>query len=605
IGAVVLVTTGRVESRRRQGEMTPGLARLFTWRNAAAGGGLALGLWAVVTTLLVLQGPAGAPGPGDSIRLAVLPFENRGAAEDAYFADGITDQVRGKLTGLGAFQVTARTSSEPYRGATKSPQEIGKELGVDYLLTATVSWAKDGQGGGRVQVVPELIDARTGAATWQQAFDANLTDVFQVQSEVATRVAGALNVALGADEQRELAARPTDNLAAYEAFLKGEASRYSGGSVALAEAVTYFEQAVALDSTFALAWARLAEAHATGYFTSPNPSFAEGARRAAERARELAPNAVETHLALGVYYRDVLLDQTRAREQFAMGLADAPNHPELLVATAQTERSLGEWEQSLELARRARTLDPRSVDAQRAVAQNLLWTRRYAEGLAEIDRALAMAPTSFSLIQGKAMVYLAQGDLAAARATLSRGAEVEPARFVAFVSTSWDLYWALTDDQQQLLLRLSPGAYDNDRAAWGLALAGTYEMRGDLVRARAYGDSARIPLEEALKASPNDDYLLALHGLAAAFAGQRVVALRDGERSIAIRSIATDGYSGPYNLHLLARTYLLVGEKDKAITALESLLSVPYFVSPGWLKIDPTWAELRGNPRFEKLIAGS
>jgi serine/threonine-protein kinase len=604
IGAAVLVATGRFEARRRAGVTVSGMGRWFTWANAARGGGLAGLLWVAVALVVVFKGPGVATPSDAGIRLAVLPFENRGDPTDAYVVDGIADQVRGKLTGLGAFQVTARTSSDQYRGVAKSPQEIGRELGVDYLLTATVSWAKDAAGGGRVQVVPELIDARTGAATWQQAFDADLTDVFQVQGDIAVRVAGALNVALGAGEQRELAERPTQNVAAYEAFLKGEEARRSGGITGLSEAVSFFEQAVALDSTFALAWARLAQSHAAAHFGAPNPASAEGARRAAERSRALAPDAVETHIALGSYYLNVLVDLARAREQYALGLRDAPNHPELLVATAGTERSLGRWDESLELARRARALDPRSVGAQGAIASALLWMRRYPEALVEVDRALALNPTSLSLIQGKAMIYLGQGDLAGARAVLTAAEGTEPTRFVAFVAASWDQYWVLTDEQQRLLLRLSPGAFDGDRGAWGLALAATHGIRGDLTRARAYGDSARAVYAEQLRASPDDDYLLGLHGLAAAYAGRRDEALRDGERSVAIRPASKDGFSGPYNQHLLARTYLLVGEHEKAIGQLEVLLSLPYFVSRGWLTIDPTWDALRDNPRFERLVRG-
>ncbi len=604
IGAVVLLATGRFEALRRSGAPVAGIGRWFTWGNAARGGGLAGALWVMVAVGLVFKGPGATPTADAGIRLAVLPFENRGDPADAYVVDGIADQVRGKLTGLGAFQVTARTSSDQYRGTSKSPAEIGRELGVDYLLTATVSWAKTAQGGGRVQVVPELIDTRTGAATWQQAFDADLTDVFQVQGDIAVRVAGALNVALGAGEQQELAERPTQNVAAYDAFLKGEERRRSGGVTGLREAVNFLEQAVALDSTFALAWARLAQAYAAAQFSTPNPAFADGARRASERAQALAPDAVETHIALGSYYSNVLVDLAKAREQFAEGLQDAPNHPELLVATAGTERSLGRWDQALELARRARALDPRSAGAQAAIATALLWTRQYAEGLTEVDRALALAPSSMSILEGKAMFYLGQGDLAGARAVLADAPEAEPTRFVAFVATTWDLYWVLTDEQQRLLLRLSPGAFDNDRGGWGLALAATLAVRGDQARARAYGDSARAVFEAALRDSPDDDYLLALHGLAAAFAGRRDLAIRDGERAVAIRPASRDGFSGPYNHHLLARTYMILGEHEKAIDQLEILLGVPYFVSRGWLTIDPTWNALRGNPRFQRLLAG-
>jgi TolB-like protein/tetratricopeptide (TPR) repeat protein/tRNA A-37 threonylcarbamoyl transferase component Bud32 len=606
IGVPVLLLTRRVEARRLAGREVRGLRRLLTWQTAIGGGVLALMFWAAVATVLVARRAPAAADAGGAKRLAVLPFTNRGAPDDAYFVDGIADQVRGKLTGLGEFRVTAGTSSDQYRGTTKSPQEIGHELGVDYLLTATVSWAKTPGGPGRVQVVPELIDARTGAATWQQTFDADLTDVFQVQGDIAVRVAGALNVALGSGEQQELTARPTENLAAYDAFLKAEEARRTGGQTAARRAVNLYEQAVAIDSTFALAWARLAQTFSTIHFSTPSPEAAEGARSAAEHARALAPKAPETYMALGSYYTNVRYDIGRARQEYAEGLQLAPNDPGLLVGTATTDRSLGEWEQSVELLRRARALDPRSIGGQTALATNLLWLRRYDDAMAETDRGLALAPNNVSLIETKAMIHLARGDLPGARAVFhSAPADIEPTRLVAFAAATWDLFWALDDDQQRLLLRLSPGAFDDDRGAWALALAATYTLRGDAGRARAYGDSARLVYEEQLRASPDDNYLLALSAVALAYSGRNDEAVRNGERSLALLPVTTDAFSGAYNQHLLARVYAQVGAREKAIDQLEVLLRIPYYLSPGWLRIDPTFASLKGNPRFERLVKGS
>ena len=190
IGAAVLVATGRAEKRRALGATLTGIQNRLTFRNAAIGGVLAMMLWALVATTLTLRGaPAqttGASATG-AVRLAVLPFENRGDPADAYFADGIADEMRGKLASLGGSQVTARSSSEQYRQSTKTPQQIGQELNVDYLLSATIRWAKSAGGKDRVQVVPELINVKTGDVAWQQSFDADLTDVFQVQTQIASR----------------------------------------------------------------------------------------------------------------------------------------------------------------------------------------------------------------------------------------------------------------------------------------------------------------------------------------------------------------------------------------------------------------------------------
>ncbi|HLB55553.1 MAG TPA: serine/threonine-protein kinase, partial [Gemmatimonadales bacterium] len=314
IGAVVLTVTGRVEARRRTGASRSGITRLFTWRNATLGGALALGSWALLVTALIIRGPGGAAA-GGAIRLAVLPFENRGTAEDAYFVDGIADQVRGKLTGLGGFQVTARTSSDQYRESKKPLQAIGKELGVDYLLAATVTWAKTGAGKGRVQVSPELIEVRTGSSKWQQSFDGDVTDVFQVQTAIATRVAGALGVALGGREQQQLAQRPTGNLAAYDLHLKAEA--LTGMDPATRrQAAGLYEQAVALDSAFTLAWAGLSISLSQLYFNgTPDPVVGSRSRLAAEQARSLEPKGAAGHAALARYYLLVAKTPAQAGEQ--------------------------------------------------------------------------------------------------------------------------------------------------------------------------------------------------------------------------------------------------------------------------------------------------
>jgi serine/threonine-protein kinase len=604
IGIPVLLLTRRVEAKRLAGREVRGLRRWLTWRNAVAGGVLAMLAWAIVATTLVLRGSDGAGG-GPVTKIAVLPFTNLGAAEDAYFADGITDEVRGKLLTVPGFLVIARSSSVQYKDSPKTPQEIGRELGVDYLLNATVRWTRGGERAGRVQVVPELVDVRTGGVTWQQSFDAALTDVFRMQKDIAVRVAASLDVALGGAQERDLAARPTENIGAYDAFLKGEGARQSASAADRRQAVAYYDQAVALDSTFALAWARLAHTYSVIYFGRPSRESAERTRIAAERARALTPDAPETHLALGAYYAYVLGDALRAREQFAAGLAAAPNHAELLGLSAATERSLGRWDVAVDVLRRAVAVDPRSAVAHTNLASMLLWTRRYPEALAESEAALAVAPTSLGAMLAKTMVYLAQGDLTGARAVVrATPREVEPTRLIAFVAVTWDLFWLLDDDQQRVLLRLSPGAFDDDRAAWALGLAATHALRGDAARARAYGDSARLVLDENLRASPDDNYLLALHGVALAYAGRRNEAISDGERSMALLPVSKDAFSAPYNLHQLARVYTILGERDKAIDQLERLLAIPYFLSPQWLRIDPTFASLRGHPRFQRLTAG-
>jgi TolB-like protein len=539
----------------------------------------------------------------------VLPFENLGQPEDGYFADGVTDEIRGKLSALPGLQVTARSSSSQYKGTPKSPAEIGRELGVDYLLTGTVRWEKGGTGS-RVRVSPELIQVATGSARWQEPFDAALTDVFQVQADVAGRVAEALNLALGAGERERLAAKPTQSLTAYDAYLKGEEVSNAMGTsdpATLRRALGHYRTAVALDSGFALAWARVSQTHALLYFLSvPTLADGEAARAAADRALALAPKRPEGHLALGDYHYRVTKESTRALEQYALGRRLAPRNADLLVGTALTEQTLGRWEEALQHLQQAQTLDPRSVNTARRLARTLLWLRRYPEALRVSDQGLALAPAGLELLENKAMVYLAQGNLGGAQAVLRAAPkEVEPSELVAFVGTFWDLAWALDEQQQRLLVGLPPGPFDDNRANWGIVLAQTYGYRGDPARARVYADSARIAFEEQLRVTPEDAQQRLIYGLTLAYLGRKTDAMREGERGLALQPVSQDAYSGAYNQHLLARIYILAGEYDKAIDQLESLLRIPYYLSPGWLRIDPTFDPLRKHPRFRKLVEGT
>jgi serine/threonine protein kinase/tetratricopeptide (TPR) repeat protein len=542
-------------------------------------------------------------------RVAVLPFENQGPPEQVYFAEGITDEIRGKLATLPALQVTARSSSTPYRDTRKSAKQIGRELGVEYLLTATVRWDTSGENS-RVRVSPELVQVATASTKWQQSFEAPLTDMFRVQADISTQVAQALNVALGADQRRSLSHAPTPNLDAYRAYLRGEAvsnAMTASDPLTVRQAIIHYEQAVALDSTFIPAWARLSQAHSIIYYIIEGTlEERELARAAAERAITLGPERPEGRLALGAYHYRVSGDCAQALEQYQLGQRVTPRSAELLVGIGLAEQCLGRWEASLEHLQVAQVLDPQSPGPIERLARTFLWLRRYPEALAAADRGLALAAADLSLIGDKAMVYLAQGNLAQARAVYQAASNaVDLAALVADVGNYWDLFWVLDDAQQAILLRLTPALFAGNRGAWGLTLAGTYALKGNRVKARAYADSARAFFEAQLRANPENVGFYPLIGVALAYSGRKADAIRSGERGLALQPVTKDAYSGAYHQHQLARIYILVGEPEKALDQLEPLLKVPYFLSPAWLRIDPTFDPLRGNPRFERLVNGS
>jgi serine/threonine-protein kinase len=549
-------------------------------------------------------GNARAVGP---VGLAVLPFDNGADTANAYFATGITDEIRGKLSALPALRLIASTSSNQYRHTAKPAEQIGRELGVHYLLTGRVQWEQGANGTKRVRVSPELVEVRDGDAPqtkWQQSYDTTLADVFDVQAAVATQVADKLGVVLSPPAQAQLAARPTQNLAAYDAYLRSTAlDGYNPATVRRALAAA--EEAVALDSGFAAAWARVSTRHIWLYFATPTRADADAAYRAAERAVALAPTAPDGYIARGGYNLDVTHDLAAARAAYETAVRLAPSSSEANRRLARAGAGAGQWSAALGYARQATALDPRSSDAAEQLSWLLLWLRRYPEARAEAERGLTIAPADLGLTEDRAMSRLGEGDLAGARAglrdippTLDRGT------LVAYVAWLWDLYWALDSADRVLVLTLPPSAFDDDRGNWGMVRAQLYWQSGDTVPARRYADSARVAFDTQIRAAP-DEYLTHLYrGLALAYLGQRAAAVQEGERGLALAQATGDGYIPiPCARHLLARIYVATGDHPHALDQLDSLLAKPYFISRAWLRIDPTWAPLRGDPRYERLIA--
>jgi serine/threonine protein kinase/tetratricopeptide (TPR) repeat protein len=562
---------------------------------------------AFIATIVALYPGRKASGPTGPKRIAVLPFENQGSPETDYFAEGMSDEVRGKLASLPGLAVVASTSSSPYKKTTKPIEQVARELGVRYLVVGKVRWERP-SGEGRLQVIPELVEVEQGGAQmqkWRQPFDATLTDVFQVQAEIAGKVAQSLDLALSPGQQEALAAKPTRNLAAYDAFLRGE-MEYGRFRVPnpTRRAQSYYRQAVTLDPTFALAWARLSRTHSGLYGNSlPTPSDAGAAREAAERAISIAPERPEGYEALAMYYENVEIEPSRALAEIERAEQLAPRDVEVLRRTAQIERGLGRWEAARRHFEEARELDPRSRFVANDLTQTLTYLRRYPEAQGEADRYLALDPGDLWALKRRVIVSLGQGDPAGARSVIrATSKEIEAKALVAFLG---DLPWVLDDEQQLLLLTLGPDQFDNNRADWALNRAGTYALRGAAAETRTNAQLARAELETQLRAVPRDAGLQVTHAIALAYLGRKAEAIAEGERAVALLPATKDAFLGPAIQEGLAEVYVLVGENEKALDQLELLLKMPSELSPGWLRIDPTYASLRGNPRFERLLKGS
>ena len=533
----------------------------------------------------------------------MLPFQNQGASTDEYFADGIADEVRGKLSRVSGLKVIASSSASQYKGSTKSPQVIASELGADYLLSGTVRWATGADGKRRVQVVPELIDAGSGDVKWQQSFDTDITDVFEVQSQIATRVAGALGVALGGNEQLQLTKRPTDNVEAYQLYLKGRAVQ-SGDPVSLRESVAYLEQAVALDSTFGDAWASLSmqlsrlyhERHPQSRHGPAGQGGAGTSCRARSGRREDAPRS-------GAVQPDRLRGTRTFRvAEMDLALRAAPTDAEVLSAAGLSDMGAGDLGSALAKLERAREIDPRSYITLYSLSQVYDYLGRPADGEATAAAALLVRPGDLNAIQWLAIARVAQGKLEEARAGIRSAIEsgVPAPSIAAHFAGYQETTWILEDRERQLVFRLTPSAFDNDRAWWGQALATAYWQAGDLVKARAYADSA-LPLSKTQAAdNPGDAQLQVLYGLMLAMAGKAAEAEVLLAKALELAAAGTTQHY--YILLNAARIETVLGNKDRAIDFIEESRKKGGILTPQYLALDPTFASLKGNPRFERLL---
>jgi serine/threonine-protein kinase len=548
--------------------------------------------------------------------LAVLPFENQGAPQDEYFADGVTDAVRGKLAALPAVQVIAKASSAPYKKTSKTPQQIARELGARYLLTGTVRWERGTGGASRVLVSPELVEVPTTGSPktrWQQPFDAALTDVFQVQSQISSQVAQALDVALGATERERLGVRPTTNPVAYDYYLRANVFGERGVAEAdVRAAEEFYEKAVALDSSFALAYAALSRTHDAMYWFYHDHTEAriERARSAAERALRLQPDLAEGHLALGFYYYHRQLDYARALQELSEARRLQPSNGDVYSSMGAVHRRQGRWVEAAADFKKAIELNPRSAGVLTELAVTQIWLRTYPDAEQSVVRALEISPTEGRAQWLKAFLYVVwRGDtLAGQRVLRAALAEAGPERILpgllTFVSfyTPQSLVHAVYDTA---LTGVSISTFGNDTVGYYTFEAGLHARQRHADRARAFLDSARVVLEAHTARQPDDPRFHALLGTAYAELGRAVEARREAERATALRPISHDAVDGVLYRLNWARVLAKTGQSEAALDHLAYLLSIPATLSAMSLRVDHIWDALRSNPRFQRLMNGT
>jgi len=548
------------------------------------------------------------PVPVSGPTLAVLPFENVGAADDAYFAAGVSDELASRLTSLADMRVMSPGSTRQYRTTTKPRNQIGRELGVDYLLDGHVRWDRSDSAARRVRVTVELVRTRDGSSVWADHYDAKTEDLFNVEGEIGERVAAALEVALGARERKSISARPTENFEAYSYFLRGEALR-TGEEDAInnsPRAVAMFQRAVALDPTFALAFARLAKTHADIYWANTDRTAKRLAlvRAAAETAVRLDPELPEAHLALGFYYYWGFHDYDRALAEFSAAIERQPGNGELLAARAAVLRRSGRVTEAAANLSRALELDPRTPQLAFVVANVHGAMRDYPAAVRYLDRTLALNPKWAGIYADRALYGLSwRGDTAEARRSLRDGMALPDAgKIIDRLRFRAGLFIGYTARDTAVLQSLTADMFRGDTAQFMVWSADWARRHDAPARARAYADSARTILERRLAADPGEAGMRMQLAVAYAQLGRKADALREAARAAEILPVSRDAVDGPDLQEDYAYVEMLVGESDAAVRRLGYLLSIPSDMSVNLLRTDPLWDPLRANPAFKRLV---
>jgi serine/threonine-protein kinase len=586
-------------------------ARAFPrWRWLVAAALLiTIGVFAAFSRTGVRSPPAAATPPVEQVKLAVLPFENlSGDPGQDYFSSGLTEEM---ITQLGRLDpqhlgVIARTSAMRYKNANAPIDQIGRELGVQYVLEGSAR-----RESGRVRITTQLIRVSDQTQLWAESYDRELTGIIALQSEVARGVAKSLALALLPHEEARLAAKPTDNLQAYDSYLRGnDFLAQVGDPEALQTAERMYMQAAELDPTFALALARLGRARIWQFhFTDRTEGKLAAARAAVDSALALDPDLPEAHLALGQIHYWGKLEYQAALRELRIAHEGDPGNGDIAWARGLVERRLGQWDQALASLRKAVELDPRSVVKHMDVFEVYLRQREYGAAERYLERALALQPDAPIYVYKAIMVVTRDGDLAAATKVLEEGARRAGLQSLAALTPQYDLgaalWHRLPDSAQRAVDGVTLSMVGTDSAGYYLLKARIQRLRGNGSASRAYFDSAAVVLAGRTASRPDDPYFHADLGFAYAGLGRRDDAMREGRRAVELRPVVEDTWLGVDMLRNLAVTYATLGEADSAVKQLRVLLEVPSWISVPALRADPTWDPIRRDPRFRALIAGA
>jgi TolB-like protein/tetratricopeptide (TPR) repeat protein len=547
--------------------------------------------------------PAISDAADDRKMVVVLPFENLGPPEEAYFAAGMTEEITSRLAKIGDLGVISRTSATQYDRAGKTTRQIAEDLGVDFVVEGTVRWARAADGQDRVRITPKLIRVTDDTQLWSESFDRQIDDIFAVQTEIASQVIDQMGVSLVGSEHANLAEAPTDNLEAYELYLQAKDYRNDNWVEYDRRRVEMLDKVVALDPGFLEAWTDLSSHHSGWYMeVEKTDERLDKSRVALQRAEAIDPDHPSTHLARGHYFYRGLRDYDRALEEYETASRLAPNDVRAMESVAYIYRRQGKMDQHLQRLEAAFRLDPQNANMARNLAESYRAQRRFDVALPMYERAERLDPLNYRYRVDRVSAMLAwKGDLAAARKILEE--KPNPGEFW------YQIGWLIVHIGSREYAEAVDWARQIDDGSPQLHYLSTIIMADIAARygvddpdAPSLKQAARL-IEERLEEAPTDDGVRAALARNLAVRGEFDAAVR--EARLAVDLAAKDAFSGPERLEDLAEVYTLAGRHDEAIAVLERLLMTVYedSLTKEALRLFPVFDPLRGNPQFEKLLS--
>ena len=554
--------------------------------------------------------PAVSAIPEKSI--AVLPFENLSDdKQNAYFADGVQDEILTYLAKVADLKVISRTSVMQYKGGVeRNVREIAKALGVAYVLEGSVQRAN-----GHVRMNAQLINARSDAHVWAESYDRKLADVFAIQSEMAEQIASQLRAKISPQEKAAMEQQPTADLDAYDLYIQAKAlidaiNFSERAQENLLQAIQLLDDAIARDPNFLRAYEQLARAHDLIYFlgidhTAGRLALADAA---VKNALRIGPDSGEAHLAWAQHLYWGYRDYDGARKQLELARRALPNEPLVLLVAGLMDRRQGRWEESTREFERALELDPRNIFILQQVSFSYEYTRRFAEMAAVLDRVLKIAPKDPNTrVQRAVMELESRADLQALRAAIEAVIADDPTAGTT-IADRWIILAFYERDRAELDRALNSAPPEGVRTT-SVTFPRTWcegviaRATGDDAGARAAFTQARAELEKVLREQPDYAEELSVLGMTDAALGRKDDAIRKGRRAVELLPVTKDAITGAVLLQQLAVIYAWTGEKELALAQLEQAARIPSEVNYGYLRLHPYWDPLRGEPRFEKIIA--